>query len=42
MLSAKEQAEKNRIDRKIQTGKASRKDVLRALALLRKSRKVSA
>jgi hypothetical protein len=38
MLSAKEKAEKRRIDRKVATGKATRKDVLRGLTLLRKSR----
>lgn len=36
--AAKEKAEKRRIDRKVATGKAARKQVLRGLDLLRKSR----
>lgn len=40
MLTAKKKAEKRRIDRKVFTGKATRKQVLRGLDLLRKSRAV--
>jgi hypothetical protein len=39
MVSAKEKAEKRRIDRKVATGKASRKDLLRGIATLNKSRR---
>jgi hypothetical protein len=38
MITAKEKAEKRRIDRKVATGKATRKQMLRGLDLLRKSR----
>jgi hypothetical protein len=38
MLTAKEKAEKRRIDRKVYAGKATRKEILRGLDLLRKSR----
>ena len=39
MLTSKEQAEKSRIDRKVAAGKATRKEVLRGIDLLRKSRR---
>jgi hypothetical protein len=39
MLTTKEKAEKRRIDRKVATGKASRKDVLRGVSILNKSRR---
>lgn len=38
MLTSKERAEKARIDRKVATGKATRKQVLRGLDLIRKAR----
>ena len=40
MLTTKEKAEKRRIDRKVYAGKASRKEILRGIALLRKSQAV--
>lgn len=37
MLTTKEKAEKRRIDRKVASGKATRKEVLRGMDLLRKA-----